>query len=110
MEIVLKVTDILTPRSFTKRDGTTNTCYAFIGEYSNGQYTNKIKFDVWNAQNWQKWLSEGFGKGSMCKVMFDIKSSLVNDKWYTNVTCWGVNVTAPSTAQEVSRTENNAPY
>lgn len=108
MEITVKITQILQARGFTKRDGSEMTCYAFVGEFQNGQYKNNLKFDVWDKEKWEKWLGEGFKVGANCKIMFDLKSNEVNGKWFTNATCCGVQILndeaqAATTQQDATR-------
>lgn len=85
MEISVKITTILAPQGYTKKDGSHDARYSFVGTTTNGQYDKNIKFDVWGSEAWRKM---NFVVGETVTVLFDIESSEWNGKWFTNLRCW----------------------
>lgn len=87
MDINVKVTTILQPVGYTKKDGTMGARYSFIGTTTTGRYDKTIKFDV-NTQ--ERWNDFHIMVGATYNVSFDIESREWNGKWYTSCDVWKV--------------------
>ncbi len=86
MEIEGKVIKKLAPVTGEGRNGTWKK-QSFVIE-TQAEYPKKICFTVWSDRvNFND-----FTESDMVKVFFDIESREYKENWYTDLTCWRVNV------------------
>lgn len=82
-----KVKSILTPRGYTKRDGSQETSYSFVATTCTGNFDKDIVFEVKTNEQWQKMK---LMVGCTYKVYFEIESHEWNGRWFTSCRAWKV--------------------
>jgi len=106
-EVCVRVTQVLEPQSFTRRDGTPMTRHAFVGE-TQGQYPKTFKFDVMGAE---KYAAMNIVVGNIYSVSFDVSSREWYGKWFTSLTAWRVTLAhaeQPAQPQTVAVAQESA--
>ena len=69
----------------------------FIIEYMDGSYAKKVHMVVWGDK--MNVLS-GIREGAELKVSFNAESREYNQRWYTDLKAWKIEVLNPTTGQE----------
>ena len=95
METTIKVTTVMQPRVYPKRDGTQGRTFQFVGETQDGQYSKTIHFQVYGEDRFN---AMQLVEGGIYQVSFDIESRPWKDTYITSCTAW-----------KVTRTDNAAP-
>ena len=60
----------------------------FVVEVPDGNYTNKVVFNVWGADKVKELAS--VSEGSAIRVSFNISSREFNGRWYTDLRAWRI--------------------
>ena len=94
MDAIIKVTTVMQPRVYPKKDGTQGITYQFVGE-TQGQYPKTIHFSVFGEDRFR---AMNLVEGGLYQVNFEIESRPWKDTYITNVSAW-----------KATRTDNVAP-
>ena len=97
MEAIIKVTTIMQPRTWAKRDGGQGITYQFVGETQNDKYHKTIHFSVFGEERFN---AMQLTEGMVYKVDFDIESKPWKDTYITNVSAWRVTPVDQQQAQQ----------
>ena len=84
MNETIKVTKVMQPRLYTKKDGTQGATYQFLGE-TQGAYPKTIHFNVFGEDRFN---GMQLVEGNVYQVDFDIESRAWKDTYITNVSAW----------------------
>lgn len=85
MELTIKVTTVMQPRVYQKKDGSQGCTYQFVGETQTGQYDKTIHFQVFGEDRFN---SMQLAEGGVYQVSFDIESRPWKDTYITSCTAW----------------------
>ena len=85
MEITIKVTTVMQPRVYAKKDGTQGRTFQFVGETQNEQYNKTIHFQVFGEDRFN---GMQLTEGGVYQVSFDIESRPWKDTYITSCTAW----------------------
>lgn len=85
MDITIKVTTVMQPRVYQKRDGSQGCTYQFVGETQTGQYDKTIHFQVFGQDRFN---AMQLAEGGIYQVSFDIESRPWKDTYITSINAW----------------------
>lgn len=85
MDITIKVTTVMQPRVYQKRDGSQGCTYQFVGETQTGQYDKTIHFQVYGQDRYN---AMQLAEGGIYQVSFDIESRPWKDTYITSIIAW----------------------
>lgn len=101
LEITGKVSQILPLQSGEGKNGIWKKQY-FVVEYMDGQYPKKVCVMLWGDKTD---MVKNMAPGMEVKVAFNVESREYNDRWYTDVKAWRVEVGgSPSQSSTASTT------
>lgn len=86
LEITGKVSQILPLESGQGKNGTWKKQY-FVVEYMDGQYPKKVCIMLWGDKTD---IVKNMAPGMEVKVAFNVESREFNNRWYTDVKAWRV--------------------
>ncbi len=86
LEITGKVSQILPLESGQGKNGTWKKQY-FVVEYMDGQYPKKVCIMLWGDKTD---IVKNMAPGMEVKVAFNVESREFNNRWYTDVKAWKV--------------------
>lgn len=86
LEITGKVSQILPLESGQGKNGTWKKQY-FVVEYMDGQYPKKVCVMLWGDKTD---IVKNMAPGMEVKVAFNVESREFNNRWYTDVKAWKV--------------------
>ena len=78
----------------------------FIVEYQEGNYPSQAVFNVWGADKVKE--LERIPSGTKVKVSFNISSREFNNRWYTDLRAWKIDILSPEYAAAPSPASTSA--
>lgn len=83
-----KIVDILPATTFTKKDGTTGKTVVFAIEFSEGQYSKTLAFEV-NNEKTIEFLNK-FKAGDFVTAHYNADSRKWENRYFTTARCWKI--------------------